>query len=280
MRAVMTRRILSLILCLSLGASAFASSDTRLVSLNPGLTELVLALELGDSLVGVSDYCQMTGKQSLKRLGTELTPKLEELIRMRPSHVLVSTSRMQKSLPLRPEQSLLALPFMKTPDLRQSIATLGDIFDRRQKAASLLQELERVLVPTGTELGRTLVIAGVSQHETPQLYLVNPASVQGDLLRAQGFDIIQPAYDRGVGILGPEELIRLAPDVIIVLDPSATTERAQRLYTRALSPLQVTKPQVHTIYLSDAKLSSMGPGCFSLGQEAASALKAMQGASK
>ena len=276
----MTRRILFFILCLSIGASAFASSDVRLVSLNPGLTELVLALELGDSLVGVSDYCQMTGQPSLKRLGTELTPKLEELIRMRPSHVLVSTSRMQKSLPLRPEQSLLALPFMKTPDLRDSIVTLGDIFDRKAKAASLVEELEKVLVPTGTELGRTLVIAGVSQHETPQLYLVNPASVQGDLLRAQGFDIIQPAYDRGVGILGPEELIRLAPDVIIVLDPSAMSERAQRLYTRALSPLQVTKPQVHTIYLSDAKLSSMGPGCFSLGEEAASALKAMQGASK
>ena len=49
MRAVMVQRILSFILCLSIGAPAFASSDVRLVSLNPGLTELVLALELGDN---------------------------------------------------------------------------------------------------------------------------------------------------------------------------------------------------------------------------------------
>ena len=262
-----------------IGASAFASSDVRLVSLNPGLTELVLALELGDKLVGVSDYCQVAKQSSLNRLGTELTPKLEALIRLRPTHVLVSTSRMQKSLPLRPEQSLLALPFMKTADLRQSIVKLGDLFDRKGKAAALVEELQRVLVPTAANLGRTLVIAGVSQHETPQLYLVNPASVQGDLLRASGFDLVQPASDRGVGILGPEELVRLAPDIIIILDPSSVSESTQRLYTKALSPLQVTKPQIKTLYLSDAKLSSMGPGCFKLGQEATSTLNAMQGAS-
>ena len=140
---------------------------------------------------------------------------------------------MQKSLPLRPEQSLLALPFMKTHDLRDSIVTLGDIFDRKGEGGIISGgDGNRVLVPTGTELGRTLVIAGVSQHETPQLYLVNPASVQGDLLRAQGFDIIQPAYDRGVGILGPEELVRLAPDVIIVLDPSSMSERAPSVFTQ------------------------------------------------
>ena len=279
MRAVMVQRILSFILCLILGAPAFASSDLRLVSLNPGLTELVLALELGDKLVGVSDYCQVTDQSSPKRLGTELTPKLEMLIRLRPSHVLVSTSRMQKTLPLRPEQSLLALPFMKTADLRQSIVKLGNLFDRKGEAAALVEQLKRVLVPTASNLGKTLVIAGVSQHETPQLYLVNPASLQGDLLRASGFDLIQPANDRGVGILGPEELVRLAPDIIIILDPSSASESTQHLYTKALSPLQVTKPQIRTIYLSDAKLSSMGPGCFTLGQEAASTLKAMQGAS-
>ena len=276
----MTRRILSFILCLGIGTNAFASSDIRLVSLNPGLTELVLALELGDSLVGVSDYCQMTGQPSLSRLGTELTPKLEALVRMRPTHVLVSTSRMQKSLPLRPEQSLIALPFMKTGDLSQSIVTLGELFDRKAKAAELAGQLNRVLVPTAADFGKTLVIAGVSQHETPQLYLVNPASVQGDLLRASGFDLVQPTNDRGVGILGPEELIRLAPDIIIILDPSSASESTKRLYTKALSPLMVTKSDLRTLYLSDPKLSSMGPGCFTLGQEAAKALKAMQGTSQ
>ena len=64
MRAVMVQRILSFILFVILGASAFAASDVRLVSLNPGLTELVLALELGDKLVGVSDYCQVTDQSS------------------------------------------------------------------------------------------------------------------------------------------------------------------------------------------------------------------------
>ena len=227
--------ILSFILCLILGAPAFASSDLRLVSLNPGLTELVLALELGDKLVGVSDYCQVTDQSSPKRLGTELTPKLETLIRLRPSHVLVSTSRMQKSLPLRPEQSLLALPFMKTADLRQSIVKLGNLFDRKGEAAALVEQLKKCLCQLHQTLG-SLVIAGVSQHETPQLYLVNPASLQGDLLRASGFDLIQPANDRGVGILGPEELVRLAPDIIIILDPSSASESTQHLYTKALSP--------------------------------------------
>ena len=142
-----------------------------------------------------------------------------------------------------------------------------------------MEQLEKGTCAHCIKPWKNLVIAGVSQHETPQLYLVNPASVQGDLLRASGFDLIQPANDRGVGILGPEELVRLAPDIIIILDPSSASESTQHLYTKALSPLQVTKPQIRTIYLSDAKLSSMGPGCFTLGQEAASTLKAMQGAS-
>ena len=71
----MVKQILFFILCLSLGPRALSSVEPRLVSLNPGLTELLLALDLGSQLVGVSDYCQDVSGYSLDRLGTELTPK-------------------------------------------------------------------------------------------------------------------------------------------------------------------------------------------------------------
>ena len=48
-------------------------------------------------------------------------------------------------MPLRPEQSLLALPFMKTDDLRQSIVKLGNLFDRKGEAAALVEQLKGYL---------------------------------------------------------------------------------------------------------------------------------------
>jgi iron complex transport system substrate-binding protein len=66
-------------------------AETRLVSLSPSLTELVYALGFGDRLVGRSSACDFPpDAKAVPEVGGFGVPNLEALLRIKPTHVLVT----------------------------------------------------------------------------------------------------------------------------------------------------------------------------------------------
>jgi len=257
-------------------SSIAASSDDapRVASLNPGLTEIMVALELSESLVAVSDYCAIPDSLPLSRIGTELTPNTEALLTSRPSHVLTGKSISQKRLHLLPNTVELGLPITTANEVRAAIQVLGQTFEREPQAVRLIGQLDAALHKKTEKYSRVLVIAGVSQHKTAQLYLMNPKSLHGDLLEAAGFGLLSSPNHSRVWVIGPEKLIRLNPNLIIVLDPSAEDPVTQAKYKDALAPWHQVKDKGSddVIFLTDPVLSSMGIGALELGNAAHHAL--------
>lgn len=69
-----------------------SSSDLRIVSLAPGMTELVYALDCGDCLVGRTDYCDYPAEcLNVPSIGDSWMPNVELIVSKQPTVVLVSS---------------------------------------------------------------------------------------------------------------------------------------------------------------------------------------------
>jgi len=74
--------------------AAPAAFPTRIVSLNPSITEILFALNAGDSVIGVTEFCTWPPEaQNLPRVGgfSGATVNIEAIAEMRPDLVLVSS---------------------------------------------------------------------------------------------------------------------------------------------------------------------------------------------
>jgi cobalamin transport system substrate-binding protein len=194
----------------------------RLVSLAPSLTESVFALGRGDWLVGVTDFCDYPPEaRSKPKVGGSVTHDLERIVQLHPSLVLIT----QDGNPLQTVARLtqLGLPvFAVTPDsfggILKSLLSLGHLLKADSAAAKLVQ-----LIQDRASAVRQAVQGRLRQRV---LYLVwsdplvaaGPATFVGDLLEMAGGENIVRERSVGYPHLGWEEVVRRAPEVIVVAE--------------------------------------------------------------
>src|SRR5271169_584188 len=132
-----------LVAAISIGA---ATPPMRIVSLAPGVTETLFALGEGDSVVGVSQYCDYPAAATrLPKVGTFLTPNVEAIAALRPDLIIgpgLSSSR-------REVRTLAAMgyPTMTVDDnsldgIEQSIALIGARTGEQEAARRLLGAIQ------------------------------------------------------------------------------------------------------------------------------------------
>ena len=89
----MRRHVVLLLCCLAAGVARADAPPTRIVSLAPSITELLFALDLGDRIVGVTDWCAYPPAACDKpSVGGHVDPNLEAVLRTRPDLVVVETA--------------------------------------------------------------------------------------------------------------------------------------------------------------------------------------------
>lgn len=65
------------------------AGEYRIVSLNPTITEILFELDLGDSIVGVTQFSEYPeAAKKITRIGSYLRPQIEKIIELRPTHVI------------------------------------------------------------------------------------------------------------------------------------------------------------------------------------------------
>ena len=119
----------------------------RIVSLGPNITEIIYALNRGDSLVGRTDWCDYPHEAStIPSVGGPKDPSLETILSLRPDLVIASTHAPLESLGIMEEAGLLTLVLYgpETYDgAYQVIETVGRILGADAAAAELLEEMRR-----------------------------------------------------------------------------------------------------------------------------------------
>ena len=119
-----------------------AGSPARIVSLVPSITELLFDLGLGGQVVGRTSYCVHPADQlaSVPSIGGTKKIRMDRLLALKPSHVLVNVDENSKAVSDRIAahgiQVIVTHPLDPT-DNRRLFRLIGGLFDRDGEAARL-----------------------------------------------------------------------------------------------------------------------------------------------
>jgi iron complex transport system substrate-binding protein len=204
----------------------------RIVSLVPSATDLVVALGGLPQLVGRTRYDRAPAVAAVSSLGGGLDPDLEQLTALRPD--LVLTWAPSRTSPLRHAliatgAAIYATPTRDTGSFYSSVAALGTLLGRDSAASALARAVRDTLAA---------VHASVAGRPTPTvLYVVwgdppmtvGPQTFVGELIRVAGG---RNAFDDATSdwpVVSMEEVVRRAPDVIVLSVGEDATQGAERL---------------------------------------------------
>jgi ABC-type Fe3+-hydroxamate transport system substrate-binding protein len=228
-----------------LAAKKPINTARRFVSLTPAITETLFAINGSEHLVAVSNYCKLPANLTLPRVGSSLTPSYEAIAGLRPSLILSDDSAGAKQRELGAIADCEVLPWLTLRDVVQSTRRLGKLVGRPHAAEALAHQLETRLsrVPA-LDAPRVLLLLSYDPDRPAELWFIRQNSLHGAALTAAGARNAVNYDVPGLPRLSVEELLKLDPDQVLILQPpGAPLERKRKLLTAfgALAPLRAVK---------------------------------------
>ncbi|MFH1811972.1 MAG: helical backbone metal receptor [Pseudomonadota bacterium] len=196
----------------------------RVVSLAPSVTEIVFALGAGDSLVGVTRFCdEPAAARALPKIGGFLDPSLEAVAALKPDLIITVPNGQARSVTERLAEighPVLLLYDYTLADVEQGILAVARALDLEAAGVALIDTMRRDVAAVrarvaGSERPRVLFLYG---HKP--LVAAGPGSYADALIEIAGG---VNAAGRGMArypTLSLETLIGLKPEVIIDAFPA------------------------------------------------------------
>jgi len=217
--------MLAAVLALSVAVATARPDDDaqpaeRVVSLNPSLTAMLLALDARSVLVGVDTFSarQQPSLSGLPTVGGLYDPGLEAVVALRPDLVVFVPSAEQRDFQRRLlEVGLAVLPCnpVRWNDVLETIVRIGDRVGRSAEAAKRVEEIraarrEVERAAEGRARPRTVMVL-----QRDPLYVVGRGSFIDEMLGAAGAENLAAEFDSPYPRVGREWLLEAAPDVIL-----------------------------------------------------------------
>ncbi len=229
------RRALALLAGLALAGAVHAEPARRVISLNPSLTAIALALGARPQLVGVDDFSarQEPEVRELPRVGGLYDPSLEAVMGLSPDLVVLVPSAEQRSF----QEQLAALGvarFVADPvsydDVLETIRALGARLGRDEAAARRVAELQRAReraqeASAGRPRLRTVLIL-----QRDPLFVAGAGTFVDDMLRAVGAENLGAALGGKWPRASREWLLAQEPQLL--LDSSDDPAPAAEFWSR------------------------------------------------
>jgi len=187
----------------------------RIVSLVPGVTEMLYAIGAEDRLVGRTDFCDYPPAARRKpSVGGTVSPNLEALVALKPD-LVVATSAGNSDETRRQLERLHVPLYLVDPhglsDVFRTLTRLGALADREARAAEVVAALE----------GRVRAVAArVAARPRPRvLYVVWPEPLIVPGRGAAVTELIELAGGASVSADGPEGYPRYSVEAAVARGP-------------------------------------------------------------
>jgi iron complex transport system substrate-binding protein len=235
-----------------IGCTVTLSSPAhRIVSLAPSITESLFAIEAGDHVVGVTDYCNFPPAARAKaKVGGMTNPSIETIVSLHPDLILLS---MEGNV--RDDFAALqrfGIPvFVSNPrtleGIHRSLYQLGMLTGRTVAADSLIKRMrareDSVHAPAAAQRQRTLFIVSLQP-----LMVVGRNTFLNELLERSGAENLAARLPSTYPTYSRESFLAENPDVIIVMsDILADVSTLTRLFPEWESLAAVRQHRVHRI---------------------------------
>ena len=192
----------------------------RIAVIDPGINQLMIRLDAIDMMVGRPDYTdEFSQTQHLPTLGTGLNPSYEELVRTGPDLILTTDATRGTVLDnLRKVAPTPSLPWLTVQDVVASTREIGRLIGREDSASAVADKLSAQLAPAVDEASpEVLLVLGAPTTDNADLWVIKPNSLHGAALKAAGGRHAIPAPIAGPPTLSIEGLLKLDPDIIVVM---------------------------------------------------------------
>lgn len=194
------------------------AAATRVISLVPSVTDVIIALGAADRLVGRTRYDQDLRVAHLPSIGGTVDPSIERILALEPD--LVISWRSGEAPGIRGQLQRIHLPVRwvgteTLDDMRQTIAAVGGWLGLEERAQSLLREID----------GTLAAVRALAATHAPvtALYLVNldppmaagPGTFIDDLLTLAGGRNIVADAPVSWPTVSLETIVRRDPDLVV-----------------------------------------------------------------
>jgi iron complex transport system substrate-binding protein len=172
--------------------SAASAFSQKVVSLAPGITEIVFALGKGNTLVGVTRFCDYPdAARGIKKIGGFLDVNIEMLVTLAPDLVIAYPEHSEKITQLRLRTKIIMVRHNRLSDLLQSILEIGRALRTDNEARRLVSAIQTKLRDVslrvkGKKKARTLIVAGRNADELKNMYIIGNKDFINDILEIAG----------------------------------------------------------------------------------------------
>ena len=206
---------------------AINGTPQRIISLAPSNTEILFALDLGDRVVGVTDYCDYPPEALNKtKVGGYANPDVEKIVALNPDLILVAHGTPMDVINNMAGLGLTVFGIKTTDldDLLNDIRTIAEITDKEVEAQALTSEMEnRIQAVTNQtdELEQRPRVFYIVWHDP--LWTAGSGTFIHELIqKGGGVNIFQNTT--GYPTISIEEVIARNPEVIVTSSWSGVYE--------------------------------------------------------
>lgn len=212
--------------------TANVSPPQRIISLSPGVTEILFAIGAGDRVVGVTDFCVFPEKaKSLPKVGGLLNPSYETLITLQPDLIIHQPNKYKiKNFVDKLGIRNLPISMLSFAEIFSSIKKIGLATHREHAADRLIQSMQEKIHFHRTRLANVsqksvLLILGISNDSMRELYGVGPKTFLGEMLALAGGKNILTESQAQYPKVSKEFIIHKSPEIIIEVGPKDILSR-------------------------------------------------------
>lgn len=202
----------------------FAAAPQRIVTLNPGLTEITFALGAGNRLVAVDSFSDYPSEASnvQPRLTTYPTLSVETIVGLKPDVVLSLAERDDVLAQIRRQGIAVVKLFPRDYDATvQTILTLGRLYgasDAAQAIASDMLSRRDAVTAAVADAPKPRVVEELDASAPDKPFVAGPNGFYGQLIDLAGGDNVFGDLPGDFAQVGAESIVERDPEIIILTD--------------------------------------------------------------
>lgn len=230
----------------------FAKPPARIVSLAPSITEMLFAMEAGEQLVGVTDFCDYPPDALKKPRVGYSNPNLESLVALQPDLVVAPNDFLKPDVIVKLEQ--LKIPVFILADnnvegIFVHIQTLGRIVGRSSKADTVAMQLRQQVAVIQRRIQGRVPVRMLYVLNSQPLITVGPGSFIDQLIRMAGGTNVAAHSATPYPRLSMEAVLQEDPEVLLfpVGKAEGISESEQQTWRQWSTMTAVKQGRLHQI---------------------------------
>ena len=198
-------------------------AESRIITLSPSINEIVFALGKGDNIVANTLYSDYPEESKTKpKVGGYATISLEKIIEAKPS-VVITQNYDEKLLRNLKALGINTLVFKTNTltSIKHTIKTLGEYFDKNDKANELIFKIDNSLksLENIVENKKVLIVIGPRKNLDNQIYIAGNNLYFEDIIKASKNKNAYFSNSTNQPTVNSEKIINMNPDIILLLSP-------------------------------------------------------------